>query len=167
MSKHVFKFQESHLQSGETVVEWCEGYTGEMMGSGDKKPHNGALVVTNVRVAFYRKGMFGEVLETIPLKSISSIERKSNLGHRTIRIHTSHDKLEFKMFDKAKEQLLISAIEQGRGATSAISSITTAVANSANQDPIEMLKKLADLKESGILSTSEYETKKAEIISRI
>ncbi len=55
------------------------------MGSGKDAQQTGALIVTNVRVAFYRKGILGEVLENIPLKAITSIERKSLLGHRTIK----------------------------------------------------------------------------------
>ena len=101
-SKHVAKFREAHLKPGEKIVAWGEGYIGEMMGSGDKTQHNGALIVTGERVVFYRKGFLGEVLETIPLPRITSIERKSMMGHRTIRMHTSHDQLEFKTFEKDK-----------------------------------------------------------------
>ncbi|WP_318464765.1 PH domain-containing protein [Photobacterium leiognathi] len=80
-SKHVTKFREKHLKPNESVIAWGDGYIGEMMGSGDKTQHNGVLIVTETLVAFYRKGFIGEVLETIPLKSITSIERKSTLGH--------------------------------------------------------------------------------------
>jgi len=131
-----------------------------MMGKGDKAQHNGALVVTAARVAFYRKGFFGEVLETIPLKSITSIERKSLLGHRSIRLHTSGDSLEFKTYEKAQEQELVEAIEAGRA-----SSNTPAESASANF--AVMLKQLGELKETGVLTEDEFNTKKAELLSRL
>lgn len=116
------------------------------MGQGKDKQHNGALIVTGQRVAFYRKGFLGEVIETIPLKSITSIERKSTLGHRVIRIHTSHDDLEFKMFSKDAELALIEAIEAGRGVKT-----ETPIAEPAmtHQDPYEQLKSFPNSKRAG------------------
>jgi len=102
-NKHLAAFRERHLKGSESVVASAEGYIGEAMGQKDNAQHNGALVVTNERAAFYRKGFLGEVLETMELKKITSIERKSMLGHRSIRLHTSHDELEFKTFDKDKD----------------------------------------------------------------
>lgn len=158
-SKHVQAFSERHLKSSESIVSWGKGYIGEVMGKEDKTQRNGVLVVTNERVAFYRKGFLGEVLETIPMKSITSIERKSMLGHRTIRLHTSHDDLEFKTFDKAAEDLLVQAIEVGRSASAA-------PASSGNAH-LDTLKKLAELKEVGVLSDAEFQSKKAELLAKL
>lgn len=161
-SKHVVKFKSSHLAAGEKVAEWGDGYIGEMMGKGAKQQHNGSLIVTDQRVAFYRKGLFGQVLESIPLKAITSIERKSFMGHRSIRLHTSHDALEFKTFEKDVEQALVTAIESGRSAAS-----PAPVAAVAVPDASDTLKKLADLRDSGVLTDEEFAAKKAEILARI
>ena len=56
--RYAVKFRESHLQSKEDILAWGEGYIGDAMGSGDKAQHNGVLIVTDTRVAFYRKGMY-------------------------------------------------------------------------------------------------------------
>lgn len=109
-SKHVRIFKERHALDGEIILASAEGYIGEMMGSGKNKQHNGALIVTGGRVIFYRKGFIGEVIETMPIKSITSVERKSTLGHRVIRLHASHDDLEFKTFSKDGESSLVAAI---------------------------------------------------------
>jgi hypothetical protein len=163
-NKHVSKFEANHLNPGEAVLQWGEGYIGKVMGQGKDKQHNGVLIVTGQRVAFYRKGFLGEVIETIPLKSITSIERKSTLGHRVIRIHTSHDDLEFKMFSKDAELALIEAIEAGRGVKT-----ETPIAEPAmtHQDPYEQLKKLSELKESGIISEEEFQAKKSKLMELI
>lgn len=159
-SKHVVKFKAAHLAAGEQVVAWGDGYIGEMMGKGKDKQHNGSLVVTDQRAAFFRAGLFGQVLETIPLKGITSIERKSFMGHRSIRLHTSHDALEFKTFDKEQEQLLVTAIESGRASTAPAPA-------AAQTDASDVLRKLAELRESGVLTDEEFASKKAELLARI
>ncbi len=149
------------MKPNEKIIAWGVGYIGEMMGSGDKTQHNGALVVTDERVAFYRKGILGEVLETIPLKKITSIERKSMMGFRTIRIHTSHDQLEFKGFLKDEEQQLVEAIEAGREQSN-----TTGQSNQ-QPDPMDALKKLGELKELGVITEEEFQEKKSVLLAKL
>ena len=163
-SKHVAKFRTKHLKQGEQVVAWGEGYIGEMMGSGKKAQQNGALIVTGGRVAFYRKGFFGEVIETIPLKAITSIERKSFMGHRSIRLHTSHDALEFKSFKKEQDQALVDAIEDGRhGGAQPVAAVVAA----PEGDAMAALAKLGELKAAGVLTEEEFSTKKSELLARL
>ena len=162
-SKHVVKFKQSHLNPEEKVVAWGEGYIGEMMGSGDKSQHNGVLIVTNERAAFYRKGILGEILETIPLKKITSLERKSMMGHRTIRMHTSHDQLEFKTFEKNKEQELVGAIESGREEPKPELKPHAL----PKSDPMDALKKLGELKELGVITEEEFQEKKVVLLEKL
>lgn len=157
-SKHVRRFRELHLKSGEKMVAWGDGYIGNVMGVKEEAQKNGSLIVSNERVIFYRRGLLGEVLETIPLKSITSIERRSTLGHRVIRIHTSHDRLEFKLFDKAIEQALMDAIEAGRGAETK---------QAAGIDGVEMLQKLAQLRDAGVVTEQEFQDKKRDLLNRL
>lgn len=156
-SKHVRRFRELHLKSGEKMVAWGDGYIGNVMGVKEDAQKNGSLIVSNERVIFYRRGLLGEVLETIPLKSITSIERRSTLGHRVIRIHTSHDRLEFKLFDKAIEQTLMDAIEAGRGAET----------KQAAPDGVDLLKQLAQLRDAGVVTEQEFQDKKRDLLSRM
>jgi hypothetical protein len=157
-SKHVTAFRKHHLKSDEEIITWGEGYIGNMMGKGNDTQQNGVLIVSNERVIFYRKGLLGEVLETIPLKSITSIERKSIIGHRTIKIHTSHDALEFKLFDKKVEQSISDAIEANRHTD-----------NNTHQalDPMETLKKLAELRKIGVITEDEFLQKKQKLLSSL
>jgi len=163
-NKHVTNFKKKHLQQGESVKTWGDGYIGNVMGKGKDTQHNGVLLVTDVRVAFYRKGLFGEVLENIPLKLITSIERKSMLGHRVIKLHTSHDDLAFKTFSKEAELNIIEAIEAGRGLKAVVPDIAAPV---ATNDPYEQLKKLSELKSAGIISEEEYLQKKEKLLQLI
>jgi len=163
-NKHVTKFRSNHLKADESIIAWGEGYIGEMMGKGDNTQHNGALIVTEKLVSFYRKGLFGEVLESIPLKSITSIERKSTLGHHTIRMHTSHDDLAFKCVNKEHNDRLIEAIENGRCSSD---EKPVSVASTSSESNIDKIKKLAELKDAGILTDQEFEEKKAQLLADV
>ncbi|MFM5440114.1 SHOCT domain-containing protein [Aeromonas enteropelogenes] len=159
-SKHVAAFTKRHLNKGEQITAWTEGYTGKMLGSGKDAQRNGVLIVTNIRVAFYRKGFIGEIIETIPLDKLTSVERQSAMGHRTIRMHTSHDDLEFKTFDKEGETLVIEAMEAGRHKNVGKQSVD-------GGDVVERLKKLSSLKDAGVITDSEFAEKKAELMAQI
>ncbi|HDY98750.1 MAG TPA: hypothetical protein ENH72_09685 [Pseudomonas sabulinigri] len=165
-SKHVVNFKTRHAEPGEEIVATAEGYIGKAMGSGKDAQQNGCMIVTQQRAVFYRKGMLGEVLETMPLKSITSVERKSILGHRVLRLHTSHDHLEFKTFDKQGEAALAIAINAGRESQSPAPD-SSAVPLPLTLDPAERLTKLASLKEAGLLTEEEFATKRAELIAQL
>ncbi len=72
--KHIVKFKELHLKQNERIIAWSEGYIGNAMGKGSDTQHNGVLLVTPERVVFYRKGIMGEVIESIPLKNIVGLK---------------------------------------------------------------------------------------------
>ena len=81
---HTDKFIKRHLKPNESVIVSAFGYVGKMMGSGDDTQRNGDLIVTNQRVVFYRKGWLGETFESIPINKITSAERRSTLGFKTL-----------------------------------------------------------------------------------
>jgi hypothetical protein len=102
-SKHLKTFRETKMKAKEEVSGSLKGWIGEMMGSGDDTQHHGEFILSNLRVCFYRKGLLGEVFETIPIPKITSVETLSRLGYRVLRIHTSHDSLAFKTFESKNE----------------------------------------------------------------
>lgn len=115
-SRHTKAFRATKLKPKERILGVLSGWIGEMMGSSDKTQHNGEFVVTNTRACFYRKGIFGEVFQTIPLAKITSVETLSRLGYRMLCLHTSHDELKFKTFE-AKEifEQVYNLLEDARG----------------------------------------------------
>lgn len=162
-NKHIRTFREQKLRPGEHVEHHLEGWIGEMMGKGDKAQHNGQFVLTNERACFYRKGLLGEVFETIPLLRITSVECLSRMGYRVLRLHTSHDELAFKtfetkdLFDKVYDRL-----EELRHEPA-----STDVATAAPEGIPDQLKKLGELRDMGILTEDEFATKKAELLARL
>ncbi len=106
-SKRVVNFKTLHAEPSEEIVATAEGYIG------------------STRAVSYRKGWLSEILETMPLKGVTSIERESLLGHRVIRFHTSHDYPKFKFFDKDVEAALAKAVDAGWQAAVAPRDIAT------------------------------------------
>ncbi len=159
-SRHTKAFKERHAKSNEIILASVKGYIGKTMGSDEQKRRNGVLIVTKTRVIFYRKGFIGEVIETMPIKSIASIERKSTLGLRVIRFYTNNDELEFKTFQKEGEAALIAAIESTKN-------VAPKAPSEAKEDPMEKLQKLATLKDSGIITQEEFNAKKAQLLSEL
>lgn len=151
---HVSVYRTKYLAKGDTIIATAEGYI-----TGKNGAHFGALIVTSKLVVFYRKGFFGEVHQSIPLDKLTSIEQSSLLGHRTLKLHTSHDDLDFKTGQSAaRYQEIVSAVEAGRAHPA-----SPAVAAS----PLEALKALGDLRAAGVLTEAEFEEKKKELLKRV
>ncbi len=160
-TKHVAAFRSGNLKPAEDVQFFLEGWIGEMMGKGDKKQHNGMFILTDKRACFYRKGIFGEVLETIPLPKITSVETLSMMGYRVLRLHTSHDELAFKTFEeKALFDRVYARLEELRHSDEpkAVQPQSTA---------LDQLRKLGELRDAGILTEDEFATKKSELLARM
>ena len=102
MNKHVKFFKENKLKSDEKILDSMEGWIGKMMGKEEDTQHNGALILTDSRVVFFRKGWFGEQIRQIKLEKISSIDNSSFMGFKSITFHTSNDEIEFKTFEDKK-----------------------------------------------------------------
>ncbi|WP_394270470.1 SHOCT domain-containing protein [Qipengyuania sp.] len=165
-NKHLIAFQASKLKPGETVQSHLEGWIGDMMGKGKDAQHNGQFILTNQRVCFYRKGVFGEVFETIPLGKLTSVECLSRMGYRVMRLHTSHDELAFKTFE-AKEMFdeVYDRLEASRHGDTSTEAPQAGVSEAL--DIPDQLRKLAELRELGILDESEFAAKKTELLARL
>ena len=162
---HLKKLEKKHLNPGETVLASAEGYKGKAFGQGKDAQKNGVLAVTAERVIFYRGGLLGETIETIPIKSISSIERSSTMGFKTIQIHTSHDQMEFKTTDAKAENAVIVTIEAHRKEGQPATPVPKGVSPQKTNDAAERLIALDELKKKGILTEEEATAKRAEILA--
>lgn len=160
---HLRYFEKSKLLNGETVVSSLDGWIGEVMGKGDKAQHNGALVLTTQRVAFIRKGLFGEVFETIPLAKITSVESRSFMGYKVATVHTSHDALTFKTFESKNDfAAVVDAIE-----SRVESSRQGATAVRLPTEFVRELEALAALRRSGAITDDEYGRGKRQLLGQV
>ena len=161
---HISTFRQEKLMPGETVVGHLDGWIGEKMGQGERIRHNGQFILTNERVCFYRKDPFEEVFETIPLSKLSSVETLSLMGYRVLRLHTAHDDLEFKTLEpKALFDEVLAQLERLRNEPTDYYVASTASAESIT----DQIKKLGELRDGGLLTEDEFNTKKAELLARL
>jgi hypothetical protein len=153
---HFSTFRESQLEKTEKIVVWATGSSGMFGG-------NGALIVTKDKVIFYRKSSLGDTLESIPLKNITSLKRNISATLSTISIYSPNKKLSFNTFgDNGKDQELVNAIEAGRE-----DPLEGEVPPEIQSDPIDILKKLKELKDVGVITEEEFNDKKSELLTRM
>ncbi|MCK5643725.1 MAG: PH domain-containing protein [Gammaproteobacteria bacterium] len=144
----------------ENIIDAVSGAVdGKILGKKGKL--NGVLVLTSNRVLFYYKKMIGGYQsEEYPLNRISSINFNSGLLGSSIKIHASGNDLEMGWIpkDEGVEDFV-------KHVKSSMDSPTTNT-SMGNQptDIADQLKKLADLKEQGILTEDEFTTQKAKLL---
>lgn len=109
MSKHVDVFTKSHLQPGETIAASADG----ACASFDGYPR-GACIVTTSRVVLFRKGMFGEAMQSAPIAAITTVDHTRTLGWSKLFFRTASEQLEFRTGDKAAIEAIQRAVEAGR-----------------------------------------------------
>ncbi|PWG61786.1 SHOCT domain-containing protein [Spiribacter halobius] len=166
--KHLANFRRRHRNPGEQIRTWAPGYIGKMFGSGKDWQHNGVLIVTDQRVIFHRRGLLGEVLETMPLARISSVEQLTFAGHRVLRLHTSNDSLEFKSFDAGRVRSVARAVEAARGNIQPPPQPQPTATNPTSATPAaERLRQLDELHHQGLISAEEHQAKRAEILAEL
>lgn len=143
-----------YLWEGETVEQMTTG----MYGKG-----NGLVVLTDRRLLFVQDGVLSKTTEDFPIDKVSSVQWTSGMLTGDIVIFASGNKSQIKSVNKDDGRQMVDRIRHRLSAPSAAP--TTALAAVAG--PIEQLKKLGELRDANILTQEEFETKKAELLSRV
>ncbi|PSR12324.1 MAG: hypothetical protein C7N36_12335 [Bacteroidetes bacterium] len=168
-SKNVKAFKASRLSPNEKVLFSLEGYIGKMMGSGDDTQHNGSFIITDKRVAFYKKGLFTEIYKGISISNISSLEQNSILSHRTIAIHTSGEDITFKTSEskQAFNQAYEIIEELRNNLTSAKNTQPANLVSNSSNEVFDKIKMLGDLMEKGLITNEEFQEQKKRLLDSI
>jgi len=162
-NKHIRAFRHEKLMPGETLEAYIKGWLDKKTGQDGLIQHNGQFVLTSKRACFYSKAPFEEIFETIPLSKITSVETSSLMGYRVLRVHTAHDDLEFKTLEpKAQFDKVLTHLERLRNEPEG-GSVAIASAESITHH----IKKLGELRDAGLLTNDEFNSKKAELLARL
>ncbi len=154
--KRELKKLAEHLYEGETVRFIAQGtYEGDQ----------GIVVLTDVRLLFLFHGVMRQRKEDFPLRLISSVQTKSGWGTGEIKVWVSGNSASISGIVKSDLEPLADAVRQGI-ATQHAAPPTAPSAESAD-DPYEALRKLASLRDAGVLTEEEFETKKQDLLGRI
>ena len=84
-----------------------------------------------------------------------------------LKVRFLSDDLEIDNISKEAGDKLVQLIQQGIAGRLSVSSIQDKIPTVLKQDIIDKIKEIAKLKEQGILSDIEFQTKKAELLSRL
>ncbi|MTI82626.1 MAG: hypothetical protein FH756_01745 [Firmicutes bacterium] len=153
-----------HLEADEEVLCAVMGaYETKLMGKDTTK--NGAFIATNKRLVFFGPKMFKNYdMEVFPYENISSIEMgKGMMGHK-LTFFASGNKASMKWIQQGDIQKLIETVKSNMGKKE---ENTESAAVGATTDIADQIKKLADLKEAGILTEEEFQSKKGDLLAKM
>ena len=158
--KNLIEKAKEHLDEGEAVLVGIKGsYEIERLGRASVR--SGVFLATSKKALFYAKKLTGYDLEVFPYSNISSIESsKGMMGHK-ITLFASGNKATMKWIKEGDADKFIAEV-RGR-----IGKKEEGPVAAAQDDIPTQIKKLAELKEQGILSEEEFETKKKELLAKM
>lgn len=118
--------------------------------------------------------MITSMTRSIPIDKISSIDIDKGIVYNKIVFHTSNDEIDFQQvsnselqYPKSMNEILDrfhSELEKLRNAKIKSSQ---GVKNTVNNDPMERIRKLKELKDEGLINEKEFEEKKKKLLDLI
>lgn len=154
--KRELKKLAGHLYEGETV---------RFIAQGTYEKDQGIVVLTDVRLLFLFHGVMRQRKEDFPLRLISSVQTKSGWGNAEMKVFVSGNSASISGIVKSDLEPLADAVRQGMAAQHAAP--PTAPSAASADDPYEALRKLASLRDAGVLTEEEFEAKKQDLLGRI
>jgi len=150
-----------HLEAGEEVISGVKGgYETKMFGHDTVR--DAVFLATNRRLILYSKKLTGHEIEIFPYSAISSIElSKGLMGHKIV-VSAAGNKATMKWIKKGEVKKFVSDVKIRIGKKEEKSQDPETGVDIPNQ-----IKKLAELKDQGILSEEEFETKKKELLAKL
>ncbi len=159
LEKLTLQVQE-HLDLSETILHSVQGaYETKIMGS--ESLRQGAFFATNQKLVFYAKKLMGYDIEVFPYKSISSLEiSKGIMGHK-ISFFSSGNKVVMKWINDGDVSGFVSFVKEiinGKQETEKIPEAPK------KESSLDVLERLASLKEKGLLTSEEFDREKRKIL---
>ena len=144
-----------HLWHDEQVQEMTTG----TYGGGQ-----GLVVLSDRRLMFIKEGRVKRTSEDFPLDKLSSAQWSSGMLTGTIVVFASGNKAEIQNVNKTDGKRIVDIL---RARLSGPSPQTPQPSATGTTDPMEQLRKLAELRDAGVVTPEEFESKKAEILARM
>jgi hypothetical protein len=144
-----------HVHDGELV---------QYIAQGTYVEHQGIVVLTDQRLIFVFHGLVQQVVEDFPLDRITAVSSKSGMGSGSLVVHTGGAQSVISSIIKTDLKHFLDAL---RVRLSAGPTGQPSAPSPAAPDVMSQLSKLGELKDSGILTQEEFDSKKAELLSRL
>lgn len=144
----------NYVHLGERVVELAQGLYNK---------HQGMLVLTTSRLFFFDKTPMGARVEEFAFDAISSLGFSKKLGGESIDIAISGRSASISQVAHGHAETFIAAFRQVRSG-SAMAPIQQGASEPNRADQI---RQLSELRDAGILTDEEFNSKKADLLSRM
>ena len=159
----------SHLELAETILGAVQGsYETTILGS--KTTRAGVLIATDRRVVFYAKKLTGFEMESFPYRNISSFEQGKNLMGHTITFYAAGNRVDMKWILEGADLSVLTHHVKAAMTDASAPVATTASPRPAASSPeavLAQLKQLGELRDAGVVTHAEFESKKAEMLARL
>lgn len=116
---------------------------------------SGLLIATDKRLVFYVRQGIKRYLQEYPYSTISSLELIPSLTGYTISFFSSRIPVQFQWINQGDIDHLVAVIKRN---------LDHKAEDLAAADDVELIVKLAELKEAGILTQEEFEQKKKMVM---
>jgi hypothetical protein len=156
--KHIVEAKSKFFYKDEFLVA---GFAGSAPGLGVFTQY---LLITNMRVIFWKRGLISEVNQTFNLEDIGSVGVIQELGNKfnalELNIKGAKEVFPYMNNDEMAQSIkIIRDLIQKNKEKSQPSIIGETIP--------DQIKKLANLKDSGILTEQEFQNKKTELLNRM
>jgi hypothetical protein len=142
-----------------------EDETVRYVALGSHERGGGVLVLTDVRLLFFLRRVVTPTLD-LALGRVSSVTSSSGLSTGEVALEVGTDVVAVTRIPKPEVEPLAEAIRQAREMAPG-EPTTAAAASAATVDPFEAMERLAALRDSGVLTESEFAVKKQELLDRL
>ena len=148
----------------EEVWTWIQGHSA--LTGGEWRPP--VLMVTDSEVIWANKGMFRSKAHRITRTSVSSIAYSKGLLHDTMTVNVAggdaaDTSIKLSRGERGVAESIMSVLREPLEALSHPSPEST----SAAEDVPDQIRKLAELRDAGILTDKEFDSKKSELLARM
>lgn len=144
-----------HLEAGEQIEGVVQGAYDTKIG-GKATVRSGILMATDRRLVFFAKKLVGYDLESFPYASISSFEASKGLSGHSFRFAASGNDVRLKWINAGQVDQFVGLVRSRAGQRPS--------AAPTQADPMDQLRKLAELRDAGIVSPAEFEAKKSQLL---
>lgn len=122
---------------------------------------NGVFLATDRRLVFFAKKMLGFELEVFPYTNISSVEMSKGFMGYAVSFFASGNKGKMKWIMEGNVKQFMQYVKDQMGKRE------TRAPTNAQPDIADQLAKLGQLRDAGVLTDSEFEQKKKELLARM
>lgn len=139
----------------------------QQMTSGSYGGGLGLVILTDRRLMFIKEGIMNRTNEDFPLDKLSSAQWSSGLGLGKITVFASGNKAEITQMNKTEGKRMVDLLRARLSAPPSPTSAPVPAPEGGGVDPVDQIRRLAELRDAGILSNEEFEAKKTDILGRM